>query len=747
MDDVKAVPSTDPMTDTGMSIDAGTETLHQLVCAVNDFIEAWEIAEEFGPPPIVDFLPEGDSVRKMAIFELIKVDLECRWIDHGMPLRLHDYVELLDDVSLSDLPADLIYEEFHVRRRAGLVVSIEECMEEYPAQKAALEGYFAMHPEYQPTLIGAPHQSRTLDDLGVGMTVDDFDLLVALGRGAFARVFLARQRSLQRFVAVKISADHGTEGQTLAQLDHDYIVRVYDQRVLESEQLRLLNIQYLPGGTLQGIVRRVRGTAIQDQSGQMLLDSIDESLNQKGEVIPIDSSLRDRLSRFSWPETIAWLGVRLALALDYACRQNVLHRDIKPANVLLSAEGVPKLADFNISFSGAVSGTTPAAYFGGSLAYMSPEQLRACHPDDPTQPDELDGRSDLYSLAVMLWELLTGQRPFVDENFMPGSMGSLDEMIALRMKGVPESTIAKLPPNTPETLRRVLINALEPKVGDRWETAAEMSQQLAICMEPRARELIDPARKSWRRWIIGWSVSIVVLLNLIPNIISAVINYEYNREQIVRVMAPEKLADFDMIQGIINLIAFPLGISLMVWLALKVKRSLTKSSPGLHSVQRNDCLRLGERCALICLIEWVIAGIAYPVSFAMAGAELPASGFVHFLGSLIICGLIATAYPFFGATWYSVHVLYPAMLQKSGPKPGDRENVRGLRRRLRIYLVMAASIPMLAISAVTFVSMETMGIVQALCIGGLAGFGGAFWFYRQLEEDLDALSVLLKKVA
>ena len=93
----------------------------------------------------------------------------------------------------------------------------------------------------------------------------------------------------------------------------------------------------------------------------------------------------------------------------------VLHRDVKPANVLLAADGSPKLADFNVSFSSKLDGATPAAYFGGSLAYMSPEQLEASNPDHSRQPDELDGRSDVYSLAVMLWEMLTGTRPFGEE--------------------------------------------------------------------------------------------------------------------------------------------------------------------------------------------------------------------------------------------------------------------------------------------------------------------------------------------
>ena len=90
-----------------------------------------------------------------------------------------------------------------------------------------------------------------LEKIHPGDRIDDFELIARLGEGAFAHVFLARQISMQRLVAVKISADHGMEPQTLAQLDHDHIVRVYDQRTVADSGLRLLYMQYVAGGTLR----------------------------------------------------------------------------------------------------------------------------------------------------------------------------------------------------------------------------------------------------------------------------------------------------------------------------------------------------------------------------------------------------------------------------------------------------------------------------------------------------------------
>ena len=285
-----------------------------------------------------------------------------------------------------------------------------------------------------------------------GQRLDDFDLLVELGKGAFASVFLARQVSMQRMVALKVSADKGNEPQTLAQLDHPNIVRVFDQRRLPEQHVRLLYMQFAPGGTLAEVVKQVRDTPPAARTGTVLLDGRQRGGGEAGRDRPRTTPAGNGgWPAPSWPETVCRLGIQLAYALDYAHRQGMLHRDVKPANVLLSADGSPKLADFNISFCSQLDGASPAAYFGGSLAYMSPEQLEACNPNHDRKPEDLDGRSDLYALAVMLWELLHGDRPFADEE---GSGGWLRH--ARRDDQAPPhrtSRVAPAGPRDPITMR------------------------------------------------------------------------------------------------------------------------------------------------------------------------------------------------------------------------------------------------------------------------------------------------------
>src|SRR5207302_7894014 len=107
-----------------------------------------------------------------------------------------------------------------------------------------------------------------------------------------------------------------------------------------------------------------------------------------------------------------------------------------------------------------VEGASPAAFFGGSLAYMSPEQLEACNPVHPRQPDSLDGRSDLYSLAIALWELLTDRRPFPDEQLAAGWPETLTALTERRRAGVDTAVIAALPPHCPPGLQEALLACL-----------------------------------------------------------------------------------------------------------------------------------------------------------------------------------------------------------------------------------------------------------------------------------------------
>ncbi|WP_280509516.1 serine/threonine-protein kinase, partial [Nocardia farcinica] len=496
------------------------------------------------------------------------------------------------------------------------------------------------------TAIGFDGDDRLdpLDRIRVGQRVDDFDLLTGLGSGAFARVFLARQRSMQRLVAVKISADHGTEAQTLAQLDHDYIVRVFDQRLMDSQRgtgesarrLRLLYMQFLPGGTLLGVLRWVRATPPAERSGKLLLDAVDAAMEEKGEIRPTDSSVRAEIAGLSWPETVAWLGRRLAEALAYASSHGVLHRDVKPANVLLTAEAVPKLADFNISFSRNVEGTSPVAYFGGSLAYMSPEQLEACHPGWERSAADLDTRADIFSLGVVLWELLTGAKPFDDSTAGAGRRGddtTLEAMLERRSLGVDPAALDRVPPDCPAALRRVLLTCLEPDRERRWAGGDVLAKQLDLCLDQRARELVDPKPGSWRLRLRPWIVPVLLVAIGLPNLLASLYNIQHNQTLIVARMTEDAQRTFLIITGVVNSVFFPLGFVVVAYMSryvLSVPRGLRRGrryDPETLRRARCDALLLGERAVAIPFSLWVLAGLTFPLALQLStGGVNPGAG-------------------------------------------------------------------------------------------------------------------------
>ncbi|MET8876687.1 serine/threonine-protein kinase [Nocardia sp. NPDC004604] len=713
---------------------------------VERFAEAWRVADV--PPDLPAYLPDSPAIRRVSLIELIKVDLANRWMRGTEPKRLAEYVDDLPELRTWPLPPDLIYEEFHVRRRAGSSVAVEEYTAAYPQQAQQLSEMLATD-DYRSTLLTGAADPVDLDDIEVGQKIDDFDLMTGLGRGAFARVFLARQRSMQRLVAVKISRDKGAEPQTLAQLDHDYIVRVFDQRVLQSRRLRLLYMQYVPGGTLFTVLERVRNTPEAERSGALLLDVIDSVLADKGEIQPSESAVRAELAALSWPETIAWLGRRLALALDYAGRCGVLHRDIKPANVLLTAEGIPKLADFNISFSGNVSGDSPVAYFGGSLAYMSPEQLAAVHPDKSTTAADLDTRSDLYALAVMLWELLTGSKPFDDKMATGGDRTTLDGMLD-RRSGSPQSLpYQDLPADCPAALRRALVRALEPDPERRWARGADMAQQFDVSLDARARDLVDPPPHSWRLRARLLMHPIMALAIAVPNALAILYSYNHNRTLIIAKLDEQAQHRFDQIAVITYGICFLIGVivtTVLVANLWSISRGLRTGkcydAPTLTRA-RTDTLQLGRRTVLTCFALWVLAGVVVPVSVQVSGNHLTAGAYLHFFITQIVCGAIAMAYPYFLVNFYAVRSIYPMFLPHGGLGAADDAQLRQLDRRSNYFLAIAAAVPLLGVAGATFIpAMDIPAVIVAvrvLCVGSALAFIGIYWLFRMLEQDLAAL--------
>ncbi|AFT98394.1 protein kinase domain-containing protein [Nocardia brasiliensis] len=815
--------------------------------AIARFAADWQRSlrdDRLEPPRIADYVPDGAQTRLAILTELLRIDLRERWgRAAALGKRITEYRKEFPEVEQSPDLADLVCAEFSARRRHA-PLPVAEFIAEYPEFADEIRRRLAAFDVADSTVDFGTAESAAavaaLAELAPGRRIDDFDLLTDLGAGVLGRVFLARQRSMQRLVAVRLSAGRASAPQTMAQLDHAHIVRVFDQRLLHTDATagifeegwaaidddstiarrpdpddhtiadppdltgntvagppglddhtvkaadrepggdpthrsmdpagngaaavrahtrpvhsmldaaapRLVYMQYLPGGTALGVLeQRRRGP--ESAGGALLLRAVDAAMEAKGEIRPSDSSVRAEIAALSWPETVAWVGRRLAGALDHAAHLGVLHHDIKPANVLFTAEGVPKLADFALRASGPTAGAAnPGELETDSLRYRSPEQLARLL--DPAAPAP-GTRSDLYSLGLLLWEMLTGTHPFDDQpRAGEARPDALARMLEARRAGLPDTASAQLPADTPAALRRVLLDCLRAEPKRRWRNGAELAGQLDLCLDARARDLVDPPPTSLRFRARGWLIPVAALCVGVPNVLASWYNIQLNQSLIIDRLAAADQEKFFAVGLINNLISFPLAAVLLIALS---RRPLTVSfrlargreySARTLAKARRDTLLLGDWAVLVPFAMWIIAGVAWPLALAASGVSLPPGTFLHFFAAQLVCAAIALAYPFFPAMLFAVRVVYPQLLVRGGVGPGDERQLRNLARRGNFYLGVAASVPLLGVVGATFVDAADLGLVivpvRLLSVGGILAFVVTYRLFRWLEADLLALA-------
>jgi hypothetical protein len=263
-----------------------------------------------------------------------------------------------------------------------------------------------------------------------GQTLGKTTIHDLLGQGGMATVYKGYQPDIDRYVAVKVMSPlpgqdsafverFKLEARTIARLQHPHILPLYDFG--QEQGLLYLITAFAPGGSISDLI----------QQGPLPIATVERLLRE------------------------------VAGALDYAHRQNIIHRDIKPANILLDREGHALLADFgivkllsNMNTSPALTGTTGVI---GTPAYMSPEQANGVN---------IDGRSDIYGLGVVVYEMLTGRQPFSAETPLQVLIKQITEPPPLL-----RIYAADLPPGLEVVLQRAL--AKDP--ADRYATATDFA--------------------------------------------------------------------------------------------------------------------------------------------------------------------------------------------------------------------------------------------------------------------------------
>jgi serine/threonine protein kinase len=533
--------------------------------------------------------------------------------------------------------------------------------------------------------------------LQAGQRLDDYEIISVLGAGAFATVYLARQLSLDRQVALKVSANSGTEARTLASLEHEHIVRVFSETIDGHHNRRLLCMQYVNGTTLQQVLEILARRDPATRNGQAILDAIDELSTRPAMFDP--AALRDRelLRGADWIEAVCWIGGRLAEALAHAHSQGVLHRDIKPANILLNRYGRPMLADFNIAFDPRPVEGASRRMFGGTLAYMSPEHIDAFHPDGTTSADVVDQRSDIYSLGMVLFEMLTGRVAAPDS--LPASTRlMLWELAAFRRTAAP-SPARERP--VPEVLDRIVRRCLQPMPADRYQTADALAHALDGCREHRQIERKLPRGGRLIRLIRSHPFSLGLLLVLLPHLLGSVVNISYNQLRIVDRLDPaQQLVFAELVLGY-NLAVYPLCVAVgiaVVWPLVRMGRRLAGGElvdPAEVADSRRRLLQLPRWAMLLSAIGWLPGGVLFPVGLHLAAGPCPSGVFGHFLLSFTISGLIALTYSVFAIQFLVLGVLYPRWwTDAQGIRRHARNELQPVPRLLGLLQVLSGLIPL-----------------------------------------------------
>ena len=264
-----------------------------------------------------------------------------------------------------------------------------------------------------------------------------YEIITEVGNGGMATVYKAKDNILNRLVAIKILKDEfttdqefvkrfNTEAQSAARLTHPNIVSVFDVGYEEEYNIYYIVMELIKGKTLK-------------------------------EIIVHDGALS-----WKWAVNIA---MQIASALEAAHKENIIHRDIKPHNIIITEEGVAKVTDFGIAK--AVSNSTITA-FGttiGSVHYFSPEQAKG---------GVTDAKSDIYSLGVVMYEMLTAKVPF-----------DADTPVSVALKHMQEEPIEPIEINDeiPSAVNSIVMKAMQKDPINRYQTATEMISDLGKALK------------------------------------------------------------------------------------------------------------------------------------------------------------------------------------------------------------------------------------------------------------------------
>ena len=374
--------------------------------------------------------------------------------------------------------ADALDEYCQLREQDRSLTASKFC-NRYPSYRHTLRRLIDVQDamEHQPALDEENWPELFSEFLG-------YEIMHELGVGAIARVYLAAETAIGgRLVAVKVSQKGGDEAETLGKLTHANVVPVFSVKHDEATDMTAVCMPYHGSATLADLLEIGFELGTPPTAASVILDAV----RQREQVVDFAADASEKIAtdavllHGSYVDGVMHIGIQMAEALAYTHERGILHRDLKPSNVLLTSKGVPMLLDFNL----ASDMETGAQRLGGTLPYMPPEQVKDVHIQ-PFEADLVgDPRSDVFSLGVILYELLTGKLPFGDP---PASIAPRRAAeLYLEAQTQPPPSVCELNPQVSIDVANLLGRCLSLEPHKRPASATALVDELKSYFSRRQR--------------------------------------------------------------------------------------------------------------------------------------------------------------------------------------------------------------------------------------------------------------------
>ena len=471
------------------------ESLDQIVDAFED---AWNSDREVN---VEEFLPpSGHPQHDEIVGELLCVDFERRH-KLGESPSVDQYELRFAELLVPDVLQRLAFEEYRLRaaegdqrdpldyeRRFGIATDSWVRLEKKSQNSGAVASK-ALADGVADEMSRIVAVTQPMPQAGEEFL--SFSLLEQLGECKFGRVFIATQNDLSnRRVVLKVTSNLWAESDRLARLQHPNIVPIYS--VHQSNGLQAVCMPFLGRQTLEAFVKQECSDGRFAQSSMVAI--VDRWRDGLEDQTCVPDPHCQWLSSLTYEQFATWLIAKISAGLSHAHQRGILHRDLKPANVLVTNDLQPMILDFNLS-DDVVSGGRSTLLIGGTLPYMAPEHLLAVISDG-----KVDERSDIYSLGVMLFELLTGELPFRTQR--GSTISTLSYLISDRYDTEP--AVRKRDPSLSVDIDSIVLRCLASNPADRYQSVSELQKDLESHLENRplrfaANRSVRERTKKWCR--------------------------------------------------------------------------------------------------------------------------------------------------------------------------------------------------------------------------------------------------------